>query len=148
MFIVIIGILAAAAIPRLAATRDDAKAVVCMDDVSSFVAQVTSYYTSQGSLKKISDMTNFLTNANSTNKFNGFSSDVDIGAGIEKVRYMCNGASLLEYSISGDSTDLYLVEVDVTNNDQNHRVAKIAVKGLLHGADSRTYKLGGKSVNF
>ena len=57
--IVIIGILAAVAIPRLAATRDDAKVAACVADVTTLLKDVSSYYTSQGSLNTdITAMTN------------------------------------------------------------------------------------------
>jgi len=57
--IVIIGILAAVAIPRLAATRDDAKVASCIADVTTFLKDVSAYYTSQGSLNSdITAMTN------------------------------------------------------------------------------------------
>jgi len=57
--IVIIGILAAVAIPRLAATRDDAKVASCVADVTTLLKDVSSYYTSQGSLNTdITAMTN------------------------------------------------------------------------------------------
>jgi len=46
--IVIIGILAAVAIPRLAATRDDAKVAQCNADVVTLIKDVSAYYTSQG----------------------------------------------------------------------------------------------------
>ena len=46
--IVIIGILAAVAIPRLAATRDDAKVSYCVENIMIFMRDVSSYYTSQG----------------------------------------------------------------------------------------------------
>jgi general secretion pathway protein G len=46
--IVIIGILAAVAIPRLAATRDDAKVSACSQDVATLMQDLSSYYTSQG----------------------------------------------------------------------------------------------------
>jgi len=46
--IVIIGILAAVAIPRLAATRDDAKVAQCLADVTTFMKDITGFYTSQG----------------------------------------------------------------------------------------------------
>lgn len=46
--IVILGILAAVAIPRLAATRDDAEISKAATNVSTVVADVTSYYTAQG----------------------------------------------------------------------------------------------------
>ncbi len=50
--IVIIGILAAVAIPRLAATRDDAKVAACVADVTTLLKDVSSYYTSQGALNE------------------------------------------------------------------------------------------------
>lgn len=57
--IVIIGILAAVAIPRLAATRDDAKVAACSADVTTLLKDISSYYTSQGSLSAdVTDMTN------------------------------------------------------------------------------------------
>jgi len=57
--IVIIGILAAVAIPRLAATRDDAKVASCVADVTTVLKDISSYYTSQGSLSTdITSMTN------------------------------------------------------------------------------------------
>ena len=46
--IVIIGILAAVAIPRLSATRDDAKISSCTESITIFMRDVSSYYTSQG----------------------------------------------------------------------------------------------------
>ena len=57
--IVIIGILAAVAIPRLAATRDDAKVSACVQDVATLMQDVSTYYTSQGALATdITAMTN------------------------------------------------------------------------------------------
>lgn len=57
--IVIIGILAAVAIPRLAATRDDAKVATCAADVATLMKDISSYYTSQGQFSsKTQDMTN------------------------------------------------------------------------------------------
>jgi len=57
--IVIIGILAAVAIPRLAATRDDAKVSACSQDIATFLQDISTYYTSQGSFStNMVDMTN------------------------------------------------------------------------------------------
>jgi len=57
--IVIIGILAAVAIPRLAATRDDAKVSACVQDVATLMQDLSTYYTSQGSFSTdIGTMTN------------------------------------------------------------------------------------------
>ena len=46
--IVILGILAAVAIPRLAATRDDAEIAKTATNIQTLVADLGSYYTSQG----------------------------------------------------------------------------------------------------
>lgn len=47
--IVILGILAAVAIPRLAATRDDAEIAKTATNIQTLVSDLGSYYTSQGS---------------------------------------------------------------------------------------------------
>ncbi|QKF91956.1 type II secretion system protein [Campylobacter sp. CCUG 57310] len=46
--IVILGILAAVAIPRLAATRDDAEISKTATNITTVLGDLTSYYTSQG----------------------------------------------------------------------------------------------------
>ncbi len=60
--IVIIGILAAVAIPKLAATRDDAKISNIIANTRTALGDMTSYYTSQGSTvwssAKVEDVTN------------------------------------------------------------------------------------------
>jgi prokaryotic N-methylation motif domain protein len=47
--IVILGILAAVAIPRLAATRDDAEVSKAATNIQTLITDLGSYYTSQGS---------------------------------------------------------------------------------------------------
>ena len=48
--IVILGILAAVAIPKLAATRDDAKAATRGEEVTGFIKEMGAYYTARGTL--------------------------------------------------------------------------------------------------
>jgi general secretion pathway protein G len=48
--IVILGILAAVAIPRLIATRDDAKAAKIATDLATFITDVGGYYTANAVL--------------------------------------------------------------------------------------------------
>ncbi|QCD52323.1 type II secretion system protein [Campylobacter sp. RM16192] len=56
--IVILGILAAIAIPRLAASRDDAEAVKTARAMSVLVSDISSYYVSQAALAtNLKDMT-------------------------------------------------------------------------------------------
>ena len=57
--IVIIGILAAVAIPRLAATRDDAKIATGLSEVSMIVREISNSYTAKGDYNAtMSDITN------------------------------------------------------------------------------------------
>ncbi len=56
--IVILGILAAVAIPKLAATRDDAKASKAASNLATYISDVGAYYTSKGSLDLTSAATN------------------------------------------------------------------------------------------
>ena len=57
--IVILGILAAVAIPRLAATRDDAEVAKAATNLSTLLSDVGAYYTSQGKFAdSIAGMTN------------------------------------------------------------------------------------------
>jgi prepilin-type N-terminal cleavage/methylation domain-containing protein len=58
--IVIIGILAAVAIPRLAATRDDAKIATGLSEVAMVIREVSNHYTARGEFQAdpITDVTN------------------------------------------------------------------------------------------
>lgn len=58
--IVILGILAAVAIPKLNATRDDAEIAKSMNNFATLINDLTSYYTSKGNFsdKGIGEMTN------------------------------------------------------------------------------------------
>lgn len=59
--IVILGILAAVAIPKLAATRDDAKVAKLSSDASTFISDLSTYYTSKGTYgadTTLADVTN------------------------------------------------------------------------------------------
>ena len=56
--IVILGILAAVAIPRLAATRDDAEISKTATNIQTLVSDLGSYYTSQGEFADASKMSN------------------------------------------------------------------------------------------
>jgi general secretion pathway protein G len=147
--IVIIGILAAVAIPRLAATRDDAKIATCMDGATMFMQQVSSYYTAQGNLGKISDMTNFDIDADSR-KTNGFDDDKDLGsAAAVTVNYFCDGKKVVQYDVNSSATGLAITPSNVS--DSTDKDAKVAVQTATALTDKQYFKqytLGGKSVNF
>jgi general secretion pathway protein G len=66
--IVIIGILAAVAIPRLAATRTDAQVSKALADISTAISDFGSYFTAKGNFNlTLSEMTNVDLNTSSAN---------------------------------------------------------------------------------
>jgi len=148
--IVIIGILAAVAIPRLAATRDDAKIATCMDGAASFMTQIPAYYTSQGDLGKISEMTNFPIDANANNKLNGFDADSPLSSNGNSASYWCDGAKVMTFAIESNATAFVITptaEADSTF-DENEKVAQQAATALTAKKYFKPYKLGGQSVKF
>ena len=67
--IVILGILAAIAIPRLAATRDDAEISKAATNLSTVVSDLTAYYTSKTNFgASLADMTNVALNLGTDKK--------------------------------------------------------------------------------
>jgi prepilin-type N-terminal cleavage/methylation domain-containing protein len=147
--IVIIGILAAVAIPRLAATRDDAKIATCMDGAASFMTQIPAFYTSQGNLANISAMTNFPIDANANNKLNGFSDDDNLSANNDSADYWCDGAKVMTFTITSSATEFIITPSE--NNatfTQNEKVAQQTMTALQDKKYFKAYTLGGQSVKF
>ena len=62
--IVIMGILAVVAIPRLNTTRDDAQASTAAANVAVAVMDITSYYTAKGSFTDVKSMSNIVIDDN------------------------------------------------------------------------------------
>jgi len=150
--IVIIGILAAVAIPRLAATRDDAKIATCMDGASAFMTQISAYYTSQGSLGSVGDMTNFSV-ANESNKLNGFNDiattlDINTSGETGVVEYWCDGGEVMSFDINNSATSYSITPVEKTGQTSSQKVARQTADALAKKGFYQTYKLGGKSVKF
>ena len=56
--IVILGVLASVAIPRLAATRDDAEVAKAATNLTTAVSDLTAYYTAKGSFNTYTKSTN------------------------------------------------------------------------------------------
>ena len=83
--IVILGILAAVALPKLAATRDDAKVAAAAADLAVVINDFGSYWTAKGKFSTVDDMTNvdFL-EPGSTDMSGGGSLtyEVDTGSGV------------------------------------------------------------------
>ena len=79
--IVILGILAAVAIPRLAATRDDAEVAKASTNISTTISDITSYYTAQADFGVLSAMTNVAGWSNADKKPGEGSTEYVLGVG-------------------------------------------------------------------
>ena len=92
--IVILGILAAVAVPKLAATRTDAEVAKMSTNVATVISDIGSYYTSQGTLgANWSDMTNVALEASSGTKSTVTSGAAKLFSGTtECVAITMNGA--------------------------------------------------------
>ena len=109
----VVGILAVVAIPRLAASRDDAAAAKCTQEVQQLISEISSSYTLDGyrsfSVKPIEKMTNI---GVGVIEGDGVSSSQGslVGNGIT---YMC------------DSDDIILIKGTLYRADYNLRVTDL-----------------------
>ncbi len=137
--IVILGILASVAIPKLAATRDDAKISKAASEVSTLVSDLGAYYTGHGAFGNIEDMTNvkLTTDAAGTT--------VATGALTAGTKYYysdkANSKGCLGFTVSSADGNLTVSSDD--NSTAFCAGVNKAVKDLV-----KTHQFGGSSVSF
>jgi Tfp pilus assembly protein PilE len=146
--IVIIGILAAVAIPKLAATRSDATAAGCVHEAGQLVSEISAKYTAKGftgfTALTIADLTNIGTGATK----NGISeAPTDTFHGADNgITYLCDSATLLTIKGAQATTDYNLTvtttAADSTNDSPAVYAAKTALRqNMLQGALTKQFKL-------
>ena len=152
--IVILGILAAVAIPKLMATRTDAKVSAISQEVSGIVSEVPAYVTSQGRVDTIYDMSQVaktlvdqdkaydsnLSKGNTNAKDTGYSAI----AGSVDVLYI--GAQ----NDAGDLKPCMIIDVNATTmvvTDSNQSEGAIC-KGVKARVKEGNYTIAGSSVKF
>ncbi len=152
--IVILGILAAVAIPKLMATRTDAKISAVTQQVQSAIGEVPAYVTSQGKVTDIKDMSQVVatmkdqgkakdTNSSWTGWNNAFSTHV-ITTG--RVSSYVIGTQ----DNNGDMEDCILMEVNSTTfavKDNNISSGDIC-EGVKARIKDANFTIGGGSVVF
>jgi len=109
--IVIIGILAAVAIPKLAATRDDAAATTCVHEMGGFMGTVTAMYTKLGNTRFAKQKAAALYNGTvDGSAANGMKADNQIKDGIV---YECGDIEIAEFKyVPAAGTDPAKIVVD------------------------------------
>ena len=107
--IVIIGILAAVAIPKLAANRDDAEAATCIHEVGQLVQELSASYTKLGNatfaVEPIGSMTNIKTSAAAADNEKGISNVATDALGVAAgttIAYLCDGVVVT--NITGENS--------------------------------------------
>ena len=144
--IVIIGILAAVAIPKLSATRDDATISTVVANVRTVVEDAKNYYVSQGesnydsaNVLDITDVPLFTNTACSTQA----SSSTDWAASAAKTFYICD-------RVNGDDViklDANLTHLVVSNGSTTTGTVPVAVQGdSVYKSLKKAHRLGGVAV--
>lgn len=140
--IVILGILAAVAIPRLAATRDDANIAKASTEIATLVNDLATYYTAQGSFGLLNKMSNVkLSSAN-----NKFTDVADGNITTNKAYYTdsTNTASALGcISFQVSLTDGNLTVLSESNASATCKGINEAAKNLV-----KIHQFGGTSVKY
>nr|WP_084722083.1 type II secretion system protein [Sulfurovum lithotrophicum] len=146
--IVIIGILAAVAIPKLAATRDDAKISNVIANTRTALGDMSSYYTSQGGTvwktAKLSDVTNVPVYTDNGCTTLATSSTNAIGT-----VYLCDEAKGKPcVTLKATQTDINATAASSgTSTVCDGVVSDPAIIALTDGAgNTKTHKLGGVGV--
>ena len=140
--IVILGILAAVAIPKLAATRDDAKISKGASELATLVSDMGAYYTAQGEFSKISEMTNVK-----------MSTDEDMSDG-GTVYYRANGTDnciMLNASQAAAEDGNFTLKYAADDTSAVCKGIADAADEVTGGTTSVTgvlHKFGGSNVNF
>ena len=140
--IVILGILAAVAIPRLAATRDDAEIAKTATNIQTLISELSAYYTSQGKF---------------ATKTSGTSTSVDIPAMTNvsnPVKAKTDNCLEVKEPAPATATDLAgAIEVVVGTTGLCNKVWDLpglkSVKGWLTTKDNKDYlKFGGIGIDW
>jgi len=112
------------------------------------MSQATAYYTSQGKLGTISEMSNLATDADADNKSNGFSADDALTENENTATYWCDGGAVATYTIAASSTGFAITPSDVSTDDEAEKVAKQTAIALTAKKYFREYQLGGNTVKY
>ena len=109
--IVILGVLASVAIPRLAATRDDAEVAKAATNLTTAVSDITAYYTAKGTFKSGSTGTNNVSFDKITNALD------KSGKLMVKGKTECVSVTLPTTQTNQNATDAVKITLTFTEND-------------------------------
>ncbi len=144
--IVIIGILAAVAIPKLAANRTDAQAQVCVHEAGQLLSEISTTYTKIGytpfSTATVDSMTNIISATAAAGK-NGVTTGVVHGS--TGVNYYCDGVTVLTFSGAQSGSNYVLTVVApaaaITTSPAAEQARNTLTNQMLDGNGTKTFTL-------
>jgi len=147
--IVIIGILAAVAIPKLAATRDDAKISSIISNTKVVLTDMQTFYTSQGTTVWATALTNSVTNVPLYTDA-ACTTNVTAADTVIDQSYLCdetNGDPCIVFDINQTAITVTAAASGVSEICDGV-IADPAIIGITGGpANSKIYTLGGIVLN-
>jgi general secretion pathway protein G len=136
--IVIIGILAAVAIPKLAANRDDATGAICASEVGNLVSELTSNYAKSGYTAfqnlEIDKVSNLKTGVGEGDETSGIDATdgTDLATALAApIVYYCEGKEAARIGVtplSGKEYNLTITPKDSAGNPAAVSAAKVIAK--------------------
>ncbi len=139
--IVILGILASVAIPKLAATRDDAKIAAKAQEIQTAIGEIPAYVTAQGQVKKPADMSQILTQLVQQGKADEAAGTITGTKGKISLKSQ-NGGAFTDIPVVIDVNDTMMI---VTHGAT---CAGVICKQVQKRIAEGNYTLGGQSVVF
>lgn len=132
--IVILGILAAVAVPKLAATRDDANIAKALTEVSTAITDMGAYYTAQGNFGTVAQMTNV-----------GMSGDGNLTTAPS---YLVGGVNCIDFNTSTAALADGNISVSMNTTGTNNSLCE-KVQAVVSSKDlNRTHFFGGQKVKW
>lgn len=133
--IVILGILAAVAIPKISATRDDANVARSLSEMGISLADFSSFYTASGSFGKVSDMTRVI--------FDDMTKDLKSGGSIGFLTAKAGGTeSCASFVFTSDGN------ITISSASASGTVCKNLQATDMFKKLSKTHQVGGERVKF
>ena len=141
--IVIIGILAAVAIPKLAANKDDATASTCNHEIGMLISEISQGYAASASFaawsdgnNTIADVTNITTGVADGN---GITNAGSAAIHTTVVQYMCDGEALITMTPNVDGTDYKIDAALLTVTSPAAAKAKAVLYKQFGSSDTKSY---------
>ncbi len=137
--IVILGILAAVAVPKLAATRNDAQIAKSASAISTAITDIGSYYTAQGVFGNMGDMTNVkFETAQAKNSSDAITTDLTSGT-----VYFKDSIGTACISFAGSATDGNLTVADLSGATTECKGMAGALKDAI-----KVHQFGGSAIKW